>query len=218
MWPGWALLICHIEVPSFLFYIAFLTEVAAIKHVYFLLSPFSFMPHTIAGSDFFWIWHDVKLHFIMVDISLELKQWYGAYIVSIKPDHIYSSPRELPLINCKGVVITHWLLIVWSVTAPASWRVYEWNLAVSMVLHFSNKSNISKQDLLCSPILGLPFQDKSKLFCTPTCTFEVKGAVQGNRRERESCVSPCVVLHILASTPSYYFCHMTRASHRTTHE
>lgn len=88
-------------------------------------------------------------------------------------------------------------------TSP-TWRVYECNPAISTVLHFSNKPNISKQDLLCCPILGLPFQDKSKLFCTPTCAFEVKSTVQGNRRE--SLVSLPVlffifspVLHLITS-------------------
>lgn len=70
-----------------------------------------------------------------------------------------------------------------SVTTPARWRVYAWNPATSTVLHSLTNLTFQNKTLLCCPILGLPFQDKSKLFCTPTCSFEVKSAGQDNGRE-----------------------------------
>lgn len=88
-----------------------------------------------------------------------------------------------------------------SATALTRWRVCEWNHSKYTVLHSFNKPSISKQHLLCCPILDLPFEDKSKLFCTLTRAFEVKSTVQGNRKDL--CVS--VSLFLLCSSYSRQF-------------
>lgn len=78
-----------------------------------------------------------------------------------------------------------------------------------------NVSLSLKEYLLLHPILGHVLKFQSKLVLCTSQRVE-KCEVTG---ERVLCLPlQCCVHHLLTSTPSYYFCHMTRASDRTTHE
>lgn len=80
-----------------------------------------------------------------------------------------------------------------TILSPVSHQ-HIWN-----ILLIGIASVVSKQHLLCCPILGQPFQCKSKLFCKPTCVYEVKRATGGTTLEREPCVFLSSVVFIISS-------------------
>lgn len=77
-----------------------------------------------------------------------------------------------------------------SVTAPARWRVYEWNPAISIVLHFSNIWTF--QNRTCCAVLFWAFHSKTNQSCSVHQHVHLKWRVLCKATgERVLCLSLC---------------------------